>query len=175
MTDATDVEACWAGYLRTLPRGASAPSGYVEASAFGAEGEAELADELADLVERGIKTATSTLLRYYREGNHPIERAGDYCVVLGSTGQPRCVIEMTEVRAVPFGAVDEAFAADYGEGERTLAWWQAHLGTYYARHSAAAGWPFSPATPLICKRFRVVFRCSEACRASPSDRGGVAG
>src|SRR5262245_36391874 len=75
MTEQTDVEACWEGYLRSLPTGA-APSGYFEASAFGAEGEAELADELADLVERGIKTATSSPLRYYQEGNWRTRSAG---------------------------------------------------------------------------------------------------
>jgi len=159
-----DVEACWAGYLRSLPAEALRPLGYFEASAFGAEGEAALADELADLVERGVKTATSSLLRYYQEGNHPIERVGDLCIALASTGEPRCVIEMTEVRTVPFGEVDDALAADYGEGERTLAWWREHLGDYYARQCAVLGWPFGDETPMVCKRFRVVFRCSEEDR-----------
>jgi uncharacterized protein YhfF len=162
MIESTDVEACWTGYLRSLPAGVSAPSGYFEASAFGSEGEAELADELADLVERGIKTATSSLLRYYQEGNHPIERAGDCCIVLTSTGRPCCVSEMTEIRTIQFGEVDAAFAADYGEGERTLPWWREHLGDYYARHCAAKGWSFGEETPMVCKRFRVVFRCAEA-------------
>ncbi|HEY7031081.1 MAG TPA: ASCH domain-containing protein [Thermomicrobiales bacterium] len=162
MAEPAAIETCWSTYLRSLPAGTPVPSGYFEASAFGAEGESELADELAGLVERGIKTATSSLLRYYQEGNHPIERVGDRCIVLASTGQPRCIIEMTEVRIVPFGEVDAAFAVDYGEGERTLAWWREHLGDYYAKHSAAAGWPFGEETPLVCKRFRVVFRCPEA-------------
>jgi uncharacterized protein YhfF len=162
MTGETDIGACWAGYLRSLPAGAAEPSRYFEASAFGAEGESELADELAELVERGIKTATSSLLRYYQEGNHPIERVGDLCIVLRSTGQPCCVIEMTEIRTIPFGEVDAAFAADYGEGERTLAWWREHLGDYYAGHSADKGWSFGDETPMVCKRFRVVFHCPEA-------------
>ncbi len=76
--------------------------------------------------------------------------------MLDATGRPRCVIELSEVRAVPFGAVGVAFAADYGEGARTLPWWRAHLGAYYVRHGAAAGRVFE--TPLVCKRFRVVFR-----------------
>lgn len=159
MTCDATADACWEAYLRSLPADAAVPPPYVEASAFGAEGEDELADRLAALVEQGIKTATSSLLRYYQAGNHPIEQAGDHCIVLDAAGQPRCIIEMTEIRTIPFGDVDAAFAADYGEGERTLAWWRQDLGNYYANEAASLGWSFNAGTPLVCKRFRVVFRC----------------
>lgn len=142
------------------------PATFFEASAFGGDGEDELADELAELVARGTKTATSTLLQYYQDGNHPIEQAGDHCIVPTSTGQPRCIIAMTEIRIISFDAVDADFAADYGEGERTLPWWRANLGEYYAAHSAALGWPFNPDTPLVCKRFQVVFQCASNDDAS---------
>jgi uncharacterized protein YhfF len=153
-----EIEACWAAYVRSLPPG-TAPQGYVDAAPFGSLGEDGLADELAGLVLGGTKTATSTVHRYYLEGGHPIERAGDRCIVLDADGRPRCVIEMTEIRTVPFGAIDAAFAADYGEGERTLPWWRKHLGAYYARHCAASGWQWGEETLLVCKRFRVTFRC----------------
>jgi len=156
------IEACWLSYLQSLPANAHAPTGYFDASAFGADGEDDLADELAELVVQGIKTATSSVLSYYHEGNHPLEQAGDHCIVLMSTGLPRCMIEMTEIRILPFGEVDEAFAADYGEGERTLRWWKEHLGAYYARECAARGWTFSEEMPLVCKRFRVAFHCPVA-------------
>src|SRR4051812_38335896 len=100
MTCNVDVETCWAGYVRSLPAGGTAPLGYFEASAFGAEGEAELADQLAALVENGTKTATSTLLRHYHQGHHLIEQVGDCCIVLASTGHPRCIIAMTEVKTI---------------------------------------------------------------------------
>lgn len=171
MTENAAIAVCWTAYLASLPAGAETPADYVDASAFGAEGEDELADELAALVERGVKTATSSLLQAYQAGNYPLERAGDRCIVLTSTGQPRCVIEMTEVRIIPFGEVDAAFAADYGEGERTLPWWREHLGAYYARMCAARGWSFGDLTPMICKRFRVVFHCPDACETATSEAG----
>jgi uncharacterized protein YhfF len=155
------IEACWARYRRSLPAGSTAPVDYFEAAPFGGEGEGELADELAALIVRGTKTATSTLLRSYEDGNHPRERVGDCCVVLDSNGCPCCVIEITEVSTRPFGEVDAAFAREYGEGDRTLAWWREHLGAYYAGHSAATGWSFSGQTPLVCKRFRVIHPCAE--------------
>jgi uncharacterized protein YhfF len=154
-----DINGCWDSYLRSLPVDAQAPTEYFDASAFGAEGEHHLADELAELVVQGIKTATSSVLSYYQEGNHPLEQVGDRCIVLMSTGQPRCIIEMTEIRILPFGEVDEAFAADYGEGVRTLQWWKEHLGAYYARECATRGWTFSAEMPLVCKRFHLIFHC----------------
>jgi len=162
MSRQAEIEACWESCLRSLPVNTQAPTRYFDASAFGSEGENDLADELAELVVQGIKTATASVLNYYQEGNHPIERAGDRCIVLMSTGRPRCIIEMTEIRILPFGEVDEAFAAEYGEGERTLQWWREHLGAYYARECASRGWTFSEEIPLVCKRFRVAFHCPAA-------------
>ena len=92
MTCDADPNACWACYLRSLPEDAGVPRTYYEASAFGADGETELADRLATLVAQGIKTATSSLLQYYQSGPHPMERVGDHCVVLTSNGQPYCII-----------------------------------------------------------------------------------
>ena len=67
-------------------------------------------------------------LRLPLEGNHTFEQAGDRCIVLMSTGQPRCIIEMTEIRTLPVGEVDEKSAEDCGEGDRSLPWWKEHLG-----------------------------------------------
>jgi uncharacterized protein YhfF len=166
MGENADVAACWTAYLRSLPEGEVTPPEYFAAGPFGADGEDELADKLAELVVRGVKTATSGFLRWYEETGRRHVQVGDLSIVTTSTGAPRCVIETTEVRILPFGEVDAAFALDYGEGDRTLPWWREHLGAYYARESAARQWEWSDATALVCHRFRVVFRCPEACGAS---------
>ena len=160
MAERDAINACWAGYVSALPPHARPPDVF-DAWAFGADGEDELADELIELVMRGVKTATSSLLTSYQDEPRPIEQIGDRSVVLMSTGTPRCVIEMTEVRTLAFDQVDAAFAADYGEGDRTLAWWRTHLGDYYAKEAAAHGRPFRGDTQLVCKRFRVVHRCDD--------------
>jgi len=158
MTGSDDIDACWENYIRSIPAGAPIPA-HFDAWPFGADGEDELADELAEVVMRGIKTATSSLLTSYEDEPRPIEQIGDHSVVLMSTGTPRCVIEMTEVRTLSFDQIDAAFAFDYGEGDRTLAWWREHLGDYYAKEAAACGRSFNGETQLVCKRFRVAHRC----------------
>jgi uncharacterized protein YhfF len=49
---------------------------------------------------------------------------GDEHVVLNGKDSPICVIRTTELSILSFDQVDERFARDYGEGDRTLAWWR---------------------------------------------------
>jgi uncharacterized protein YhfF len=54
----------------------------------------------------------------------PLWKVGDEHVVLNSKDSPICVIRTTELSILSFDQVDERFARDYGEGDRTLAWWR---------------------------------------------------
>ena len=59
--------------------------GAYEAWAFG-----EAPDKLAELVVRGIKTATCSAYDLYAAENEPLPEAGDYSVILNSKKKP-CV------------------------------------------------------------------------------------
>ena len=94
----------------------------------------QMADELAELVLHGPKRATAGLLADF--DNEPMPEVGAHSIVLGGDGQPLCVIRTTEVRVLPFREVDEAFAWEEGEGDRSLAYWrEAHL-EFFARMCA---------------------------------------
>jgi uncharacterized protein YhfF len=67
------------------------------------------------------------------------------------------VIEMTGVSIVPFDQVDERFVYDYGEGERTLDWWNTNMWEYYARECQDLGREPARDMPVVCERFRVVY------------------
>jgi len=115
--DQTAVEAMWASYV--------ADSGYdgplVTAFAFG--DSAELADELGLLVLHGPKRATAELVQAFVEQDEPLPRVGDRCLVLGGDGRPLAIVRTTDVRVGPLSSVDDRFAWDEGEGDRTRAWW----------------------------------------------------
>ncbi|MFV9673644.1 MAG: ASCH domain-containing protein, partial [Acidimicrobiia bacterium] len=49
---------------------------------------------------------------------------GDMSIILDGRGEPVCVIRTTQVETRRFGDVDESFAWDEGEGDRTLASWR---------------------------------------------------
>jgi uncharacterized protein YhfF len=118
---------------------------------------ASLADELAALVQAGRKRATASLPIEFARLGLPLPKAGDLSIVTLADGGPVAIIELTEVRYLPFSAVDATFAADEGEGDGTLASWQAAHRDYFSRVSEKHGAQFDDAALVICQRFRVVW------------------
>ena len=105
-----------------------------------------LADELLDLVMKGIKTATCST-----EDEPNTSKPGERWIVLDGSGEPRCVIESTEVSYRRFDQVDAAFARDEGEGDRSLAHWRDAHRRYFERLGK-----FREDMLLMCERFRLV-------------------
>jgi len=148
------LAAFWARRCAALPAGAAAPR-YAEAFSFG---ESELADRLLALVLAGTKTATTMPLWEREARGQPLWQVGDESIVLDGSGEPRCMMATTELRVVPFDGIDTDFARDYGEGERTLAWFRSEAWDYYAAICAGLGRSPTRDMPMICERFRVVYR-----------------
>jgi uncharacterized protein YhfF len=106
----------------------------------------ELADELLDLVIRGVKTATCST-----EDEPNTSTPSERWIVLDGRGDPRCVIETTEVSYRRFNEVDAAFAFDEGEGDLSLGYWRDAHQKYFTRLGR-----FSDTMMLMCERFRLV-------------------
>lgn len=124
----------------------SVPERYQHLRSFAFGDNPALADELLDLVMKGIKTATCST-----EDEPNTSSPGEQWIVLDGRGEPRCVIETTEVTYRKFGEVDAAFAHEEGEGDRSLGYWRdAHL-RYFGRLGR-----FSEDMTLMCERFRLI-------------------
>jgi uncharacterized protein YhfF len=150
-------EAFWRAFLATLPPGHPAHSLPVpEAEAFG--DSPELADELGHLIHDGIKTATCASLREHEFDGSPVPQVGQYSIVLDGRGEPLVIYELTEVTIRPYNEVDASFAYEEGEGERTLESWRDGHWRFFSRVHGALGIPTDDKMPLVCQRFRVVFR-----------------
>jgi uncharacterized protein YhfF len=67
------------------------------------------------------------------------------------------MIEVTESVIKPFDEVDEQFAYDYGEWDRTLEGWRKGNWAYFSRVCDKIGRTPSETMPLICQRFRVLY------------------
>jgi uncharacterized protein YhfF len=106
----------------------------------------ELADELLELVLKGIKTATCST-----EDEPNISTPGECWIVLDGRCTPRCVIESTEISYRRYSDVDAVFAHDEGEGDRSLAYWREAHRQYFGRLRK-----FSEDMMLMCERFRLV-------------------
>ena len=148
--------AFWRSYLRQLPPGHPHLAGDVY-SVFAFDDTPAVSNTLAALVLAGRKKATASLpIQSEAEGTR-LPEAGDLSIVTLGDGTPVALIETTDVRLVPFGAVDAAFAADEGEGDLSLAWWRAAHTRFFARVVARLGGTLDDTSVIVCERFRLLF------------------
>ncbi|GHD13783.1 ASCH domain-containing protein [Zhihengliuella salsuginis] len=122
-----------------------------------------LADALLHEVMHGQKRATSSLLVEYADEGEALPSIGAHWVVCSGSGEPALIVRTTELRLAAFDDVDEAFAHDEGEDDRTLESWRREHEKFWRRTRAAAGedwWPGLTAEPgqeLVLERFTVVW------------------
>jgi len=115
-----------------------------------------MADELADLVVAGVKRATAGSLRSYGP-DEPLPRPGDHAVVVDGGGTPRCVWRTTQVQVKPLADVDDRFAWDEGEGDRSRDYWLAAHRRFFAREAQREGYEFDDSMQTVFERFTVVW------------------
>ena len=144
----------WRDYVDSLPAGELRSEIPAHVFAFGDSNE--LADELAELVRIGVKTATCSALWSYEEEQEPLPQKGELSIVIDGSGVPVAVIETVEVFVVPFNDVREQFAYEEGEGDRSLAYWREAHRKFFGRQRFKNR-IFDERMPLVCKRFRVVY------------------
>jgi uncharacterized protein YhfF len=117
----------------------------LESFAFG--DSPALADKLLELVLIGRKIATCWAAS---EGGKGVE-VGKRWVVNDGQGRARAVLETVELTRRRFEDVDEGFAFDEGEGDRSLGHWRRAHTNYFTRRGE-----FAPGMELYCERFRLV-------------------
>ena len=117
----------------------------------------EMATELAELTVAGIKRATAGLVRQFGPDGEPSPAVGGYVILLDGAKRPRAIWRTTEVRTGPLNSVDERFAWDEGEGERTREWWLSAHRLFFGRRAAARGFHMHDEIETIFERFEVVW------------------
>ena len=150
--DQAAATALWRRYVARV--GDEQLPDYTDVDCFG--DSAEMADELIDLILQGRKRATAGSLAEYEAEGVILPVVGDRWIACDGRGQPRAVLLVTEVRVGPLSSVDERFAWDEGEGDRTRADWLAGHTAFFTRSHTALGIPFHPDIPVVFERFDVV-------------------
>jgi uncharacterized protein YhfF len=149
------IDAYWHSFLATLPAHSNYHYKPYVAERFG--DTSELADELGQLVLKGIKTGTCSALWEWEAEGKLLPQPGMITIVLDGREKPLCIIEDTEVYVSRFNAVDEEFAQAEGEGDQSLAYWrEAHM-RYFTRILPGIGKDFKEDMPLVCERFKVLY------------------
>ena len=153
------IDQFWQSYLNTLPSDHPTRTQTYVAEPFG--DSAELADQLGQLVLRGVKTATCSALWEWQAANETLPSVGLHSIVLNGKNDPLCIIETTEVNIRNYNEVDAVFAAEEGEGDRTLDYWRKAHWNFFSRTLPKIGREAVLDMPLVCERFRLVFAPSK--------------
>lgn len=165
MTDLPDVDAIAVArfFAEAIAAGAvEAEADYTGADCFG--DTPELADSLIELILDGPKRATAGSVAEYGAAGEPVPAAGDLFVATDGSGRPRAVLRTTEVRIGPLSSVDDQFAWDEGEGDRSRADWLRMHTAYFTRAYERLGLEFHPHIDVVFERFEVVHPAASSSR-----------
>ena len=119
------------------------------------EAEGFFGDELLSLVLAGKKTAFFSSYASYIIDNEELPVSGERYVVLDRSGSPRCIIELTSVRIVPFCEVTREMVIAEGEDESLEAWREKDKGSLEAE-GEIAGFSCANDIKLVFHEFRIV-------------------
>lgn len=112
----------------------------------------EMANELAELVCKGQKTAScGSLASWLAESGSPV--VGSYHIILDGQQLPVCVIRLISLRLMKFSEVTAEFARKEGEGDLSLDYWQREHRAFFSREGT-----FSEEMELMGEEFQLIER-----------------
>lgn len=123
---------------------------YPDAQAWSIGDNPDMANQLADLVIKGIKTAScGSLASFLTEAFPP--KIGSYNIILNGQGIPVCIIRMIAMYLIRFSDVTEELARKEGEGDLSLEYWQKEHKAFFTREGS-----YSDDMELVAEEFKVI-------------------
>lgn len=148
---ATAIQEYWERYQEKAQVRLKMPSAWK----FG-DGTKEMGDTLANLVIKGIKTATTASAIVHEIEEEPLPQVGEYAIILNGDDEPAAIIQYTQIDLVRMNEVSPAYAAAEGEGDLSYDYWyQAHVN-FFTWELGLYDMTFTPDLLLVCQSFRVV-------------------
>jgi len=127
------------------------------ADAWGFGDNPELMDELLGYVLQGVKRSSTSLLKESELQGYPVDKVGDYNIILNGRDEPVAVIKTVSVRRVKYRDVDAEHAYWEGEGDRTLETYFLEHDKYYRRVGEALGFEFNKDMLVDLVRFELIY------------------
>lgn len=146
-----EQKAFWTAFCAATGRSGE-PSAIVS---FGITPEQE--DLLAQLVLTGPKRATAGPMWDYEFSDEPVPKVGDLVLFHWSDKRPAGIWESTDIRIGPLSSVDDAFAWDEGEGDRSRDFWLRMHIEYFQHEAKRYGVEYHDDVACVFERFKLVW------------------
>jgi len=116
------------------------------------------ANDLAQLVLNGNKTATCSLKYWYDNDDNAVKpQIGHLMVMTNFYGKPLAVLATISVDIMRFSDVGADFAFLEGEGDKSLKFWQKAHKKYFIKECLNEGIEFDNQMLLYLEKFKVVY------------------
>lgn len=146
-----NVETYWQQFLITNNKPKA--TNYFEAFYFGSDRES--AEHLLELVLAGQKRATSSAEEEYILTNEREPQVGDYSIVTDFAGNPKCIIQTTEVLKLRFDEMTYDICRLEGEDLTLKTWKEKHI-EFFNDVGKSVGYQYQPEMMLVFEKFKVV-------------------
>lgn len=147
------VEAFWNSFLKETGR--DNDTTYIDCFHF--ELTEQLANELLHLVLIGQKQATASSLWGYEIEGDKIPEVGDLYIITNWDGEPKCVIETTNVTILPYKDVTYDICKREGEDDSLESWRWGHEA-FFRSEGEELGYNFTEEMPVIFEDFHVIYK-----------------
>lgn len=148
------ISEYWEQFLNASGKSADEAgfSGELEFEDRGVKGCTQLS-----LVLSGKKTVSFSSFDAYGINREPIPVSGELYIVKDSEGQPRAIIELTDVNVVPFCDIPWELAQREGEDEN-IADWREKQREIMEDEAALCGFTFTDSSKIVCELFHVIYQ-----------------
>ncbi|MCA5011468.1 MULTISPECIES: ASCH domain-containing protein [unclassified Enterococcus] len=120
--------------------------------------DAAFANELAELVRSGEKTATTTLPLIYQINAIPYPEVGSYHLITTFEGEPKAIVQAKKITLVPYQDVSQEHVFKEAEGDRSIEQWQRIHQRFFADLLTPYNRIFSTDMTVMCIEFDLVFK-----------------
>lgn len=118
---------------------------------------AEIADELLNLIIHGPKRATAASYNEAMLEGESLPAVGALSIATDGVGRARALLRTTDIRVGPLSSVDDQFAWDEGEDDRTRDSWLRVHHEFFRRFLPTVGLMFDEDMPTVFERFELLY------------------
>ncbi|ABR47857.1 protein of unknown function DUF984 [Alkaliphilus metalliredigens QYMF] len=152
------VKIMWENYLKAKKEKDNEEPNEKECASWHFCNNEKDANELAELVLKGIKRATASLYDGYAFEDQSIPEVGNHSIITNWEGVGQCIIKTIKIDVVAFKDVTAEFAKTEGEGDQSLDYWRRGHWKFFSEEKKMMNEEPTEDMLVVCEEFEIVYK-----------------